>query len=176
VDQQRRFLRHLRPFWNAARHRLAPEIHAQLRHAMQSGMLCVTRGRCIESGGALRVSHSHGEDGPFDLVFECTGTRPDIVSPLITSLVGQGLARPDAHGLGLIVASDGSVLAASGARPSRLFALGPLGHGSLYEITAVPEIVAQSAAMAQRISAQLESSNTEQRPTRRLQSAHARAG
>ena len=108
-DEQRRFLRHLRPYWNAARHRLAPEINVQLRHALQTGSLRVAPGRFVESGDAPLSEPLQGEAGSFDLVFDCTGIRPDISNPLITSLVGQGLARPDAHGLGLMVGSDGCV-------------------------------------------------------------------
>jgi uncharacterized NAD(P)/FAD-binding protein YdhS len=151
TGDQRRFLRHLRPFWNVARHRLAPEINAQLQQALGSGSLNIAAGRLVATGDGFRVDMKGRDCDSFDLTFDCTGFRPDIASPLMCSLFGQGLAAPDPHGLGLAVAQDGSVRA-PGNVPARLFALGPLGHGSLYEITAVPEIVAQSAAMAKAVS------------------------
>jgi uncharacterized NAD(P)/FAD-binding protein YdhS len=176
IRQQRQFLKHLKPYWNAARHRLAPEIHAQLRHAMQAGMLRIAPGRLVDSEEGPRARLSRDMEGPFDLVFDCTGCRPDIANPLMSSLIRHGLARPDAHGLGLMVAADGGVLTRGSSGGPKLFALGPLGHGSLYEITAVPEIVAQSAAMAQRIRAELQSSNPEQRFRREFRGTQARAG
>jgi uncharacterized NAD(P)/FAD-binding protein YdhS len=175
VREQRRFLRHLKPYWNVARHRLAPEIHAQVRRAMQSGLVRVAPGRVVDSGGGVLGRLSEAVEGPFDLVFDCTGTHPDIKSPLLTSLLSQGLAQRDAHGIGLSVSADGGVLTRAGPS-SRLFALGPLGHGSLYEITAVPEIVAQCAAMARRVRSMLQSVNSEHRAPRDHRGGVARAG
>jgi uncharacterized NAD(P)/FAD-binding protein YdhS len=149
---QRRFLRHLRPYWNVARHRLAPEISAQIRHALQGGSLNVAAGRLVATDEGFRVDAKGRDCNSFDLTFDCTGLQPDVASPLMRSLIGQGLAATDLHGLGLAVALDGSVKSPGDGPCARLFALGPLGHGSLYEITAVPEIVAQSAAMAKAVS------------------------
>jgi uncharacterized NAD(P)/FAD-binding protein YdhS len=86
-----------------------------------------------------------------DLIFDCTGHWSAITSPLIRTITRSGLARLDPHGLGIAVVPDGRVLTSAGGISPGLFALGPLGQGSLYEITAVKEIVAQSAAAASRI-------------------------
>jgi uncharacterized NAD(P)/FAD-binding protein YdhS len=93
------------------------------------------------------------------LAFDCTGHRPDLNSSLIKSLVNQGAARADAHRLGLAVEPNGQVLSKSWAPTRGLFALGPLCQGSLWEITAVPEIVRQCDAAAVSIAA-LEHSET----------------
>jgi uncharacterized NAD(P)/FAD-binding protein YdhS len=76
-----------------------------------------------------------------------------LTSPLIKSLVNQGTAREDAHRLGLAVEPNGQVLSRSGAATRGLFALGPLCQGSLWEITAVPEIVHQCDVAAQSVAA-----------------------
>jgi uncharacterized NAD(P)/FAD-binding protein YdhS len=83
-----------------------------------------------------------------DLAFDCSGHRPDLASPLIGGLIGQGLARPDAHGLGLATMPDGQVVGRNGGLTPGLLALGPLCQGSLWEITSVPEIVRQADAAA----------------------------
>ena len=88
-----------------------------------------------------------------DLAFDCTGHRPDLGSPLIESLVSQGAASVDAHRLGLAVQPNGQALGRGGAPTPLLFALGPLCQGSLWEITAVPEIVSQCDEAAQSIAA-----------------------
>lgn len=161
VRQQRTFLDRIRPYWNVARHRLPPEIHVQLRLAMERGILRVAPGRILDPPHAPRVAVSGGIEGPFDLAFDCTGFRPDMASPLMRSLIGQGLAMPDAHQLGLAVSQDGSIKSRVDVTRGRLFALGPLGYGSLFEITAVPEIVAQSGAMAKTIAKAMVASDTQ---------------
>src|ERR1700733_6598795 len=45
LEERRRFLRHVRPFWDVHRHRLAPEVHAKLSRALSRGQLSVVRGR-----------------------------------------------------------------------------------------------------------------------------------
>jgi uncharacterized NAD(P)/FAD-binding protein YdhS len=96
-----------------------------------------------------------------ELAFDCTGHRPDLRSPLIGSLLRQGLAKADAHALGLSVQRNGQVLGRSGGATPGLYALGPLCQGSLWEITAVPEIVAQCDAAAGSIAALAQSADAE---------------
>jgi uncharacterized NAD(P)/FAD-binding protein YdhS len=88
-----------------------------------------------------------------DLVFDCSGFRPDLDQPLIKGLIDTGLARPDAHGLGLAVEPNGQVLGRGGEQSQGLFAIGPLCQGTLWEITAVPEIVRQADAAATSLAA-----------------------
>ncbi|SFJ06360.1 hypothetical protein [Albimonas pacifica] len=49
------------------------------------------------------------------------------------------------------MAADGRLWSPRGGEVSGLFALGPLGQGSLFEITAVPEIVRQAALAAETL-------------------------
>jgi uncharacterized NAD(P)/FAD-binding protein YdhS len=69
----------------------------------------------------------------------------------------QGNVRPDPHRLGLAVEADGRLIGKSGAIERGLFALGPLCQGTIWEITAVPEIVRQADAAANAIRSLLES-------------------
>jgi uncharacterized NAD(P)/FAD-binding protein YdhS len=86
-----------------------------------------------------------------DLAVDCAGYAPDLQQSLLRDLISQGLAHTDAHGLGLVVDQNGAVKDASGCPRPGLFALGPLGQGSLWEITAVPEIVAEADRAAAAI-------------------------
>jgi uncharacterized NAD(P)/FAD-binding protein YdhS len=83
-----------------------------------------------------------------DLAIDCSSYKPDLDQPLVQSLLFQGLARADEHRLGLLVRPDGQVVGKDGAAMRGLFALGPLCQGTLFEITAVPEIVRQADAAA----------------------------
>ena len=156
--EQRRFLRHLRAYWNVIRHRLPPEAYVPIRHAVESRELKIAPARVVDmNGGRVRLRSAAGGsvEQDFDLVFDCTGHRPEIGSPLVKSLIGQGVACADPHDLGLSIERDGTAIDRLGRASRGLFALGLLGHGSLYEITAVPEIVAQCARMAEVVETQL---------------------
>ncbi|TYB57193.1 hypothetical protein FXF51_40910 [Nonomuraea sp. PA05] len=77
-----------------------------------------------------------------------TGPGGDVTSdPFLAALIASGAARPDPLGLGLDADPDGALRGPC----ERLFAVGPLLRGSLYETTAVPEIRAQAAALAPRL-------------------------
>src|SRR3546814_5960320 len=45
VAEKRRFLRHLRSWWDVHRHRMAPEVAAVVQNAMDRGQLVVRAGR-----------------------------------------------------------------------------------------------------------------------------------
>jgi uncharacterized NAD(P)/FAD-binding protein YdhS len=159
VEEQSRFLRHVRPLWDAHRHRLPLEVHGRLEAEFAEGRAVLLRGSVTaveRDGDAFRLTlRRRGSEQlealTVDLAVDCTGHRPDLNSPLIRSLVAQGAARADVHRLGLAVEPNGQILSKSGAPTRGLFALGPLCQGSLWEITAVPEIVRQCDAAAQSL-------------------------
>jgi uncharacterized NAD(P)/FAD-binding protein YdhS len=157
VREQARFLRHLRPFWDAHRHRLPLEVHGSVQAELASGRAVIVQGRVTavaHRGKASAVQVSQGGSTATllaDLAVDCRGYAPDLQQSLLRDLISQGLAHPDAHGLGLAVEQNGAVKDASGCARRGLFALGPLGQGSLWEITAVPEIVAQADRAAAAI-------------------------
>jgi uncharacterized NAD(P)/FAD-binding protein YdhS len=158
LGEQVRFLRHVRPYWDAHRHRLPRGVHDHVQSEFATGRAVLLRGRLSDvargSDGfnlAVRKRGSNLVQGfRVDLAFDCSGHKPDVGSPLIKSLIGQGLVRPDAHGLGLAARLNGRVIGRYDTTPA-LFALGPLSQGSLWEITAVPEIVQQADAAARAI-------------------------
>ncbi len=162
VEEQARFLRHVRPFWDSHRHRLPVEVHARLMSEFNDGRAVLVRGQvtAVERGPqgfrlslAPRGAAAEADAIEADLAFDCTGHRPDLASPLIESLIVNGLATADPHRLGLTVKPNGQVLGKQKTPTKGLFALGPLCQGSLWEITSVPEIVSQCDAAAQSIEA-----------------------
>ena len=76
-----------------------------------------------------------------------------VLGAMIRGLTEAGLAKPDPHRLGLAVESSGQILGAAGQPSPGLYAIGPLCQGTLWEITAVPEIVRQADRAAQAIAA-----------------------
>jgi uncharacterized NAD(P)/FAD-binding protein YdhS len=151
--EKSRFLRHLRPWWDVHRHRIAPGVAARIAAMRASGRLEVLAGRIAavegetvtiarRGGGALRRR--------FAAVINCTGPEGDIrrvADPLIRQLLASGRARPDALNLGLEV-DAASRVAGRGPSPV-LYAVGPLSKGAFWEIVAVPDIRGQVRAVAE---------------------------
>jgi uncharacterized NAD(P)/FAD-binding protein YdhS len=84
----------------------------------------------------------------------CTGAGPDVrrsANPLLQALLADGGACPDPLALGLRSTDDGTLLDSEGHADGRIFTLGALRRGELWETTAVQEIRAQAENLAQTI-------------------------
>ena len=84
-------------------------------------------------------------------MINCTGPDTDLArvhDPLVQALRRDGLIRPDPLGLGLDTDEDGRLLDAEGRPSERLFLVGPLRKGQLWENTAVPELREEARRMA----------------------------
>lgn len=155
--EQRRFLRHLRPWWDVHRHRIAPAVAERIQAMRDDGRLEVAAGRIVRVEGkrvtiALRGGGELRRD--FEAAVNCTGPQGAIgrvEDPLIRQLLASGRARPDRLGLGLEVDQSSRVVG-SGPSPA-LYAIGPLTKGAFWEIVAVPDIRGQAAAVARAIAA-----------------------
>lgn len=158
-ESQRRFLRHVRPWWDAHRHRMAPDIAAQIAALQAEGRLRVWAGEVAAAERKGRTIHLHHRQRGslvrhrFDVagVVNCTGASMELAAsadPLLQQLFNDGLVRAHPSGLGLDVDVDGRAVAASGATQPNLYALGPVTQGTFWEATAVPEIRVRAAALA----------------------------
>lgn len=160
--ERKRFLRHVRPYWEVHRHRIAPQIGDAIAQLVGSGKATVHAGRLT----AYREFSDHVEVGwrdrqtqaqqllLVDRVINCTGPDTDcrrMNDPLIKSLLVQGLARPDRLSLGLDVDSNGALVDFAGTPSSFLYAIGSIRKGSLWESIAVPELRAQASQLAEHL-------------------------
>jgi uncharacterized NAD(P)/FAD-binding protein YdhS len=161
--QKRRFLRHLRPWWDVHRHRLAPEVDARLQAMIASGQLRVVAGKLVafdEGADGIDVTwRARGEDKLESVhvtrIVNCTGPEGDLPSttePLLRKLLARGTIRADAQRIGVDVDKEARTIAADGSPNDRLLALGPLTRGAFWEINAVPDIRAQVWDLARRLS------------------------
>ena len=162
VVERRRFLRHLRPYWDVHRHRMAPEIGSQIRALQASGRLEIRAGTIASyQGGAEGIGvrfRPRGMDVETrivgDWLVNCAGPTLDfrrVDDPLVRDLLTRGLARPDPLGLGLETTRSLQLLRRSGRPNPSLFALGPLTRGTFWETSAVPEIREQGRTLAKRL-------------------------
>lgn len=160
-EERRRFLRHLRSFWEVHRHRMAPLVAAELETLRARGQLEVIVGRLVSlapdgAEGVWVRYRPRGGTGEAQLhvarVVNCTGPRPPFVATerLFASLIRQGLARPDPLRLGFETVG-GALVDAAGNVAADLFAIGPLRRGELWETTAIPEIRRQAEEVSGRV-------------------------
>jgi len=157
-----RFLRHLRPWWDVHRHRLAPAVSCRIDAARERGQLRIHAGRIdsIEAGDGLATvtyrPRGQNERRVLDVarVVNCAGPACDfdrIPHPLVRRLLADGLVRPDAHRLGLDVTPSGALKDRTGAISRQLFAVGPVTRGAFWEMTAVPDIRRQCELLAAQL-------------------------
>ncbi|OLP60167.1 hypothetical protein BJF93_14385 [Xaviernesmea oryzae] len=153
-SEKRQFNRHLRAIYDAHRNRLPADVHARLERELGGGstvLLKATALMRVPGGLKLkRADQAEAEIFPADEVIDCRCLAPDLSAPLISGLLASGLAVPDELALGLSVNPAGELLDDVG-RSQGLFAIGPLGLGSLPDIDLVPEIVNQTYAAAERL-------------------------
>jgi uncharacterized NAD(P)/FAD-binding protein YdhS len=159
LEEQRRFLRHLRSYWDVHRHRVDGRIGDQFSRQLRSGHIRAHAGRITEYREdelGVHVAYRDRKNGQVnrlcvDYVINCTGPESDyrkVGSRLLTDLFQKGLSRPDQLSLGLDVADNGALLDAHGEPSNSLYTLGPLRKGHLWESIAVPELRVQVADMA----------------------------
>jgi uncharacterized NAD(P)/FAD-binding protein YdhS len=164
LGEQRRFLRHVRPYWDVHRHRMAPEIAATLRQLIREGTLRVFAGRIgeIETNprGLAASIHPRGRARTLALevgrVINCTGPESNLTrlaSPLVADLMRQGLLNAHPLRMGALADHDGALIDARGESSSRIFAIGPLRTGTLIETVAIPEIREQARGLAELLHA-----------------------
>ena len=162
IAERRRFLRHLRPWWDIHRHRMAPAVADRIERLRGEGRLTLAAGRIVrieaEGEGATvtwrpRASTREVVSNVARIV-NCTGPAGDpsrSSDPLLRGLLHSGAARADALGLGLEVDEQGRVVDAAGKADPRLYAVGPITKGAVWEIIAVPDIRNQVAELATRL-------------------------
>ena len=159
LEEQQRFLRHARPWWDVHRHRIAPEVAEILASLISKGRLEIVAGRVIsahDTGDGLNVHYRRrGSTRPSSAelayAFNCTGPLHSIdhsKDPLLRSLLDAGEVKPDHLGIGLDI--SGTCRAGE-----HLWAMGPLTKGRYWEIIAVPDIREQAAAVADDIEREL---------------------
>jgi uncharacterized NAD(P)/FAD-binding protein YdhS len=162
LTERKRFLRHLRPWWDVHRHRVAPQVMARIADARARGQLQIVAGKAtamamIEDGVEMRVkprgSRCFTEIRGARLI-DCTGLNGDstkLDQPLLKQMLEGGLIRSDPLRLGLHVDADGALIDRGGKAAADLFALGPITKGAFWEIIAVPDLRIACEAMAARL-------------------------
>ena len=155
-----RFMRWLRPLWDVHRHRLPPVHASRLASLQASGRLEVRAARLLgaeDKGDAVAVDYWSPATAKrvrerYQWVINCTGSTfaTHTVRPLERRMIERGLLLVDPLGLGYVTCDAGSAIGTRGPVDG-LYVLGPACRANFWEHTAVPELRAQAAGIADRL-------------------------
>lgn len=160
--ERTRFIRHVHPYWEIHRHRMAPAIAAHVEVMKSEGRLRVVAGRITaalahDGGFAVEVRPRGGSaTATLHAEWIVNATGPTLryaedPTVFLSRLFEGGIVRPGPLGLGLDAKPGGALLDAKGQAHTDLFTLGPPLRGMLWETTAVPEIRLQAADLARSL-------------------------
>lgn len=164
--ERRRFLRHLRPWWDVHRHRIAPGVAATVDRLCREGRLAFAAGRIVAAtpeGDAARLAwRPRGGDRIETIraarIVNCTGPELDIAragEPLFDALLAAGRIRPDPLRIGIDTDPDSlGAIDRAGRVSATLHVIGPPTRGAFWESVAVPDIRLQTHALAKRLAGQ----------------------
>jgi len=158
-----RWFRHLRPWWDVHRHRIAPEVARTIDGLIACGRLQVSAARVTRVRAVGPGTIDADTNRPvardkvvveflppralvprgliMDRVIDCSGPGHDPRrDPLAAPLLASGRARLDPLGLGLDLDEAGRVIGASGVPDPTVLVLGPPARGAFWETVAVPDV------------------------------------
>lgn len=164
LEERRRFLRHLRPWWDVHRHKIAPAIGARIEAMQAEARLAIAAGKLVsvervEDGATVRFRMRGGEAVEtlrVARIVNCTGPETDIAragEPLLGALLEAGRIRQDALGIGIEVDGSCRAIGRDGAASDTLSVIGPVTRGTFWESVAVPDIRTQAERVAGRLNA-----------------------
>ncbi len=167
LREKRRFLDKLFTAWNIHRHRMAGDVHAELRAMQQSGALKIIAGKIYYVGSdadGLTVAYRKRGANRIEtlrpaLVLNCTGPEYDIAASdheLLKNLRDRELITVGPLRVGIETTASGT---AKGKAPEAIFPIGTLLVGELLECTAVPELREQASKAAAQVLCRVQALN-----------------
>lgn len=164
VAERRRVVRHLRPFWDVHRFRIAPQVENAIDAALKTGQmesLAASVGAVSYFGDKIRVAlrlsrHKGTTLRDVDAVVVATGPAHGSVlasQAYLEKLAVAGLVRLDPVGLGLDCDLHSRVINAKGEAQQTLFVAGPLARGAFGELMGLPQVSIHARDVASEVQA-----------------------
>jgi uncharacterized NAD(P)/FAD-binding protein YdhS len=159
TGEKKKFLRHLRPYWDVHRHRMPAESASYISQVLHSRQLQIIPARIndfiIEEDFANVYFRLSNDKSQMKLkvkkVINCTGPESNfnrIDKPLIKNLLRNGLITTDELKLGLLNDADGKLIDKNGTTNKDLFLIGPPRKSTLWESVALRELRQQAEKLA----------------------------
>jgi len=165
--ERQRIVRHLRPYWDVHRFRVAPQVETALDEAIAEGRLDILAGSIAASHVEndtvhctlhLRRSHETVEK-IYDAVVVTTGPGHGGIlasQPFLAELSESGYLELDPTGLGLSCTRNSEAIGpTAGVSPSLLIA-GPLARGTFGELMGLPQVTEHAAFVAAVVAGRLQ--------------------
>lgn len=162
LKEKRRFLNHIRPFWEIVRHRIPPAAQIVVSKMVESGQLKTLAASIVrivpKEHGAwvwlMTPKSGHSQPIDVDWIINCSGSGPDFrrrTDPLTLQLFDAGHAAPTEIGFGLMASAKGEIIDRYGKVRRNLLTLGPPLKGLLWESTGIPELRVQASVLASHV-------------------------
>jgi uncharacterized NAD(P)/FAD-binding protein YdhS len=147
-DERRRFVRLPMRYWEVHRHRMAPDVAADLRDHVRDGTIAVSAFRAAsatthDDGRIALVDTTGASTELFDHVVVCTGPSDDVrrSTGLLGRLIESGVATAGPLGFGIDTDPvTGALRDSSGSTCAYVYCIGTMRRGTLWETTAIPEL------------------------------------
>jgi uncharacterized NAD(P)/FAD-binding protein YdhS len=162
VVERRRIVRHLRPYWDVHRFRIAPQVEDVLDAEIAAGRLDILAASIlrVESGGETieidikRRGQVEIDQQMFDAVVVTTGpAHGDVLASQdwLRQLGKRGQLHVDPTGLGLACDRNANALGVDGVADRSLFIAGPLARGQVGELMGFPQVAEHALFVAESI-------------------------
>lgn len=161
ITEKRRFIRHLRAYWDVARHRAPETTLGALLNLKAAGRLHQVKAKLLSACQVgphfqLELGQTKGLKTvlEFDRAINGMGLCSNIHhsdSPLLSQLLEEGILSADPLNIGLQTNEKGQLISQEGILQEQLYTLGSLRRGELWESIAVPELSVQARLVAESI-------------------------
>lgn len=162
---RRRVVRHARPFWDAHRFRIAPQVEKILDQAVSDGRM-TTMAASLKTvqpraqGFRVALDQRHYGDVVLDVNAIVVTTGPDHgrvlqSQPFFKELADTGILQACETGLGIACDQNSNALDAAGHPVDNLFVLGPLARGTFGELMGLPQVTEHALFVARKVAQHL---------------------
>jgi uncharacterized NAD(P)/FAD-binding protein YdhS len=177
--EKKRYLRHLQPYWDTFRHRMAPEVGERIADLLANGRLKIEAGKIVSVSEhdqkivakIQRRGTKQCTELVVDKIVNCTGPSSDLRKTedrLLHSLLAKGLISPNELRSGILIDEHFHAVSADGKANDRLTVVGPLLRGNFFETIAVPELRKQADELSQCVYEEIMSRHVVQNFHRRV--------
>lgn len=163
IAEKRRFMRHLRIWWDTRRHRMSEQIFDILQANRDEKKLIIRAARILLINPVKEkfevVFKPRGSNTPvvsknFDYVINCTTPETnleEVSDPLIRNLLAKEIIKTGSLRMGAKVNSVGALIGKGDIAAVNIFAIGSIQKGELWETVAIPELRVQARNLATTI-------------------------
>ncbi|OWW04582.1 hydroxyacylglutathione hydrolase [Rhizobium sp. R72] len=165
ISERRRIVRHVRPYWDVHRFRIAPQVEDVLEQAIADGrmeVLAASVARVYREGEVMHVELKQRHGPPlqrsYDAVVVTTGPSHGGIlesQDWLLRLRDQSHLRLDPTGLGIACSERSEAIGADGNPDPSLLISGPLARGTFGELMGLPQIAEHAVFVAIELAAKV---------------------